>query len=305
MREFDKTLSNYEVKRKSYELVTMNDETVRILKVFLYTKKSEGCSEKTFKRYQDQLNKFLMWVNKPLDKITTNDLRFRLIDMEEHGLAKSTVKGVRDIYSSFFGWIHKEGYIQSNPCANLGQVKVEKIVRPAYSKIDIDTIRNVAMNNTRYPLKNRAMLELLLSTGMRVSELVGLNRNSINFNKSQCIVFGKGAKERICLFDELTAKYLKDYLESRTDDSDALFVNRFGNRISVGGVESLIRSFGKNAGISKAFPHRFRNTFVTDKLKRGMAIQDVAKLVGHSNLDTTLGYATINVDDLRASYALH
>ncbi len=279
------------------ETVLGNDELV---KMFISAKKVEGCSERTLNYYQTTLLKVLGSFDKHLTHITTDDLRKYLSDyQEEHKCSKSNIDNIRRILSSFFAWLEEENYILKSPVRRIHKIKTAKVVKETYTDEALEQMRDNCTNS-----RDLAMIDLLASTGMRVGELVGLNRSDVDFDSRECIVFGKGIKERPVYFDARTKIHLKNYLDSRTDENPALFVSLQNphNRLHISGVEIRLREMGRKLGIPKVHPHKFRRTLATRAIDKGMPIEQVQQLLGHSKIDTTMEYAMVDQNNVKISH---
>ncbi len=295
-------LANKEVKicfqgASPENVVISNDDLV---KMFIAAKKVEGCSERTLNYYQTTLLKVLGRFDKHLTHITTDDLRAYLSDYQERrGCSKANIDNIRRILSSFFAWLEEENYILKSPVRRIHKIKTVKVVKETYSDEALEQMRDNCTNG-----RDLAMIDLLASTGMRVGELVRLNRSDVNFESRECIVFGKGSKERPVYFDARTKIHLKNYLESRTDANPALFVSLQNphNRLHISGVEIRLRNMGNRLGIPKVHPHKFRRTLATRAIDKGMPIEQVQQLLGHSKIDTTMEYAMVDQNNVKISH---
>ena len=268
-----------------------------LLDSFVEAKRVEGRSEATIERYKYVLGRLRDETGIPINKITVFSLRSWLSKEQSRGISEKTLEGYRCVFSSFFGWLHKEGLLSGNPCANLGPIKCKKQVKIPYSEIDIEALKE-ACDCTR----DKAIISFLLSTGCRISEVCRLNRDSIDFTSNECTVLGKGDKERTVLFDDVTAMLLKRYFSERIDDSPALFVGKCTNRMTPGGVRAKLKTIANRANVDNVHPHRFRRTLATHLIDRGMDIQEVASLLGHEKLDTTMKYVFINKVNVKNAY---
>jgi len=289
-------------KEQSYEK-DFRKENKRLYDAFMDSKKLEGRSENTLTYYRLMLQKLLASIEKPLQNYTTNDIREWLLLYKETGVSNVTVNNVRRIFNSFFSWLEAEEYILRNPMRRIHRVKEEYQVKKAYSEWEIEKLRVFLKDNIR----DRAIFELLLSTGMRLSELQALNRGDVDFSEREIIVFGKGAKQRIVYFNDATNLFLQDYLETRTDDNPALFVqekrlNGEWERLGKSGVGTVVRNWGRRAGVENVHPHRFRRTMATRALRAGMPIEQIQVLLGHSSIETTRIYAKVNQDDVKYAH---
>ena len=272
----------------------------KLLSFFIASKKVEGCSDKSLKYYINTIEKLLQKIDKSVIDISTNDLRTYLSDYQE--LKKSsrvTIDNMRRIFSSFFSWLEDEDYILKSPVRRIHKVKTGRLVKDTLSDEQLEILRDTCAE-----IRDLAMVELLISTGMRVGELVKINRTDVDFHERQIVVFGKGNSEREVYFDARTKIHLKKYLEMRTDDNKALFVSlsKPNGRLSIGGVEMRLRTLGKKAQIDKVHPHKFRRTLATMAIDKGMPIEQVQKLLGHVKIDTTMHYAMVNQTNVKNSH---
>ena len=289
-------------KERPYD-VDYQVENKRLFDSFLDSKKLEGRSQNTLYFYSSTLEKLLASFDKPLQNVTTNDIREWLLLYSETGVSNVTVNNVRRIFNSFFSWLEAEEYILRNPMRRIHRVKEEYQVKKAFSESEIERMRVHLKDN----LRDRAIFELLLSTGMRLSELAQLNKGDVDFSEREILVFGKGAKQRIVYFNDATHLFLQDYLESRTDDNPALFVHEKRTkgqfeRLGKSGLGTIARMWGRNSGIDKVHPHRFRRTMATRALRAGMPIEQIQVLLGHSSIETTRIYAKVNQDDVKYAH---
>lgn len=254
-------------------------------------------SEKTVERYRYIVGRLLSDLAVPIRSITVYHLRSWLAKEKARGIADSTLEGQRQIFSSFFGWLWREGLIEKNPVANLGAIKVPKKVREAYAPVDLEKLKAACTSP-----RNMALLTFLLATGCRISEITQLNRDDLDFQGKEVIVLGKGNKERTVYFDDVTAMHLKMYLASRTDDNPALFIGKRHERLLPGGVRSMLNKLAAAAGVDHVHPHKFRRTLATMLIAHGMAIQEVAAILGHDKLDTTMKYIALDKTSVKNSY---
>lgn len=293
-----KVLSNYKIKEIKNE---ENDKTNQsYIDSFLSAKRLEGCSEKSLKYYKSTIEIVLNTIDKSIKNITTNDLRNYLTEYQEkHGSSRVTIDNIRRILSSFFSWLEDEDFIIKSPVRRIHKVKSASVIKETYSDESLELMRDSCDN-----LRDLALIDILASTGMRVGELVLLNKDDINFNERECVVFDKGDKERVVYFDARTKIHLQNYLESRDDDNKALFVTlrKPFNRISIGGIETRIREMGRKLNINKAHPHKFRRTLATKAIDKGMPIEQLQKLLGHQKIDTTLQYAMVKQSNVKIAH---
>ena len=271
-----------------------------LLEVFIAAKRVEGCSEKSLKYYDSTIRQMTNKVNKPVREIITDDLRVYLADYQkERGSSKVTIDNIRRIFSSFFGWLEDEDYILKSPVRRIRKIKADKTIKETFSDEGLELLRDACEE-----IRDLAMIDLLASTGMRVGELVGLNREDINFHERECVVFGKGNTERLVYFDARTKIHLRNYLDGRNDDNPALFVSLTlpRDRLLIGGVETRLREIGKWADMQKVHPHKFRRTLATRAIDKGMPIEQVQRLLGHVKIDTTMSYAMVNQTNVKNSH---
>ena len=269
------------------------------LQEFLDVKALEGCSKATIENYKFNLNKFLLRVGKDPTEIVTQDIRKYLADYKrERGVSNTTLDNMRRVFQSFFTWMHREGYVLKDPCAAVNKIRADKIIKNPYSDEEMELMREAAKN-----LREKAIIEVLYSTGMRIGELEKLNKDDIDFVNGKAIVFGKGAKEREVYFNVKAQLALKKYLENRNDTNEALFVGLQSpyNRLKVSTYEKILRELGGRCGVH-CHPHRFRRTCATILLNKGMPIQEVSKVLGHAKLETTLIYCEINQQSVAANH---
>ena len=295
-----KALSEYEITPKATEEEQRNKENVELLGAFISSKKVEGCSDKTIHYYKSSIEKLIATVKKNVCDITTNDIRCYLAEQQEQrGLSKVTIDNLRRIYSSFFSWLEDEDYITKSPVRRIHKVRTDALVKEVLTDENIEVLRDSCQE-----LRDIAMIDLLLSTGMRVGELVKINRDDIDFHERQCVVFGKGNKEREVYFNARTKIHLKKYLEQRTDTNPALFVSLHEphTRLTISGVEVRLRQLGKRVNLNKVHPHKFRRTLATMAIDKGMPIEQVQKMLGHVKIDTTLHYAMVNQANVKAAH---
>ena len=270
------------------------------LTAFLSAKRVEGCSDKTIHYYKITLEKMIAALDKPVQATTTDDMRRYLDDYQHSGRAgKSTIDNMRRIFSSFFAWLEDEDYIVKSPMRRIHKVKTVKTVKTTYTDEALEMMRDGCET-----LRDLAIVDLLASTGMRVGELVHLNRADIDFDNRECIVFGKGGKERKAYFDARTKIHLRRYLDERDDENPALFVTlqQPHARLKISGVEIRLRQLGRRLGIPCVHPHKFRRTLATVAIDKGMPVEQVQQLLGHSKIDTTMHYAMVNQANVKESH---
>ena len=291
---------------QSVELIQSSCENTQeisnngLLKAFLSAKRIEGCSEKSLKYYETTIEAMLGKVNLTIREISTDSLRGYLADYQlERVSSKVTIDNMRRIFSSFFGWLEDEDYILKSPVRRIHKIKTDKPIKETFSDESLELLRDACDE-----VRDLAMIDLLASTGMRVGELVRLNREDINFHERECVVFGKGGSERVVYFDARTKIHLLNYLESRTDKNVALFSTLASphERLQIGGVETRLREIGKRADLNKVHPHKFRRTLATRAIDKGMPIEQVQHLLGHVKIDTTMHYAMVNQANVKNSH---
>ena len=277
-----------------------SDQTEDMVGMFVASKRVEGCSEKTLTYYKATIEAAVQKIGKQVKHITTEDLRSYLTEYQgKRKSSKVTIDNIRRILSSFFSWLEDEDYILKSPVRRIHRVKTSTVIKETYTDEALETMRD---NCTE--LRDLAMIDLLASTGMRVGEMVLLNREDIDFNERECIVFGKGDKERLVYFDARTKIHLQNYIASRTDAEPALFVSLKSpyKRLKIGGVESRLREIGKRLNIPKVHPHKFRRTLATVAIDKGMPIEQLQQLLGHQRIDTTLKYAMVKQSNVKMAH---
>jgi site-specific recombinase XerD len=293
-------LHNLEISMRKTSNSLENAGNSDLLMVFIAAKRIEGCSEKSLKYYNATVSQMIGSVAKPVREINTEDLRCYLANYQKkRNSGKVTIDNMRRIFSSFFGWLEDEDYILKSPVRRIHKIKTEKTIKETFSDEGLELLRD-ACEETR----DLAMIDLLASTGMRVGELVLLNREDINFHERECIVLGKGGNERVVYFDARTKIHLKNYLNNRVDTNPALFVSLAMpyERLMIGGIETRLREIGKRADLYKVHPHKFRRTLATRAIDKGMPIEQVQRLLGHVKIDTTMHYAMVNQSNVKNSH---
>ena len=280
------------------EIIQVGNDT--LLNTFVAAKKIEGCSDNTLKYYQSSIQTLLKVIGKHISEINTNDIRSFLASyQEDRHLSKVTIDNLRRIYSSFFAWLEDEDYITKSPVRRIHKVRTDNLIKETLSDENLEVLRDCCETS-----RDLAIIDLLASTGIRVGELVNLNINNINFHERQCVVFGKGNKEREVYFNARAKIHLQQYLESRTDTDPALFVSlKYPHkRLSICGVEERIRKLGMISNVGRVHPHKFRRTLATMAIDKGMPIEQVQRLLGHVKIDTTLHYAMVNQTNVKISH---
>ncbi len=289
----------------NYEIIENNDKKGSdleqgLLELFLSAKRIEGCSEKSLKYYKATIETMLCEVNKNIKQIETDDIRVYLTNYQnKKKSSRVTIDNIRRILSSFFSWLEDEDYILKSPVRRIHKVKTASNIKETYSDETLELMRDNCNE-----IRDLAIIDMLASTGMRIGEMVLLNREDINFSERECVVFGKGDKERIVYFDARTKIHLQNYLNSRDDNNSALFVTLKSpfKRLTIGGIEVRLRNFGKQLGIPKVHPHKFRRTLATMAIDKGMPIEQLQQLLGHKKIDTTLQYAMVKQSNVKIAH---
>ena len=276
------------------------DYEIDYLAEFLSAKKVEGCSERTISYYKSTINKMLEIINKPVRQVETSDLRSYIASYADaNKVSKTTLDNIRRIISSFFSWLEEENHIIKSPARRIHKIRTGATVKAVYTDEELELLRDSCNN-----IRDLAIIDFLSSTGVRIGELTKINISDIDFDKRECLVLGKGNKERIVYFDARSKIHILDYLESRVDDNEALFVsiNKPHNRLKISGVEIRLRNLGEKLNIERVHPHKFRRTLATKAIDKGMPIEQVQTLLGHTKIDTTLHYAMVNQNNVKQSH---
>lgn len=276
------------------------DENKSMIDSFISSKQVEGCSERTIKYYKEIIEKFVNSFDKSIKQISTNEIRNYLSNYKDNSSCGSTtIDNIRRVLSSFFSWLEDEDYIIKSPVRRIHKIKTAVVVKEILTDENLERLRDECEN-----IRDLSLIELLISTGMRVGELVNLDINSLNFEDRSCIVLGKGNKEREVYFDAKTKLHLKEYISKRNDSNDALFVSMREphQRLSISGIELIIRTLGINSNINKVHPHKFRRTLATMAIDKGMPVEQVQKLLGHVKIETTMHYALVNQSNVKISH---
>lgn len=306
LQRMSKTLTCQQLKILKAELQAMRGSRVThknesdLLELFLTAKEVEGCSPKTLAYYEGTISKMNAALAKPYTQLTTDDLRKYLSNYEvKRGTSKVTIDNIRRIFSSFFSWLEDEDYIVKSPARRIHHVKAPALVKETLSDEDLEALRDGCRCE-----RDLAIIDMLASTGMRVGELVRLDRTDLDLHERECLVLGKGNKQRPVYFDARTKLHLKNYLASRTDDNPALFVSLSGRRerLSISGVELRLRQLGRRLLPQRVHPHKFRRTLATNAIDKGMPVEQVQKLLGHARIDTTMHYAMVSQNNVKASH---
>lgn len=289
-----------------YDLVVTDTDSANskgnetLLDAFISAKSIEGCSDKTLRYYRSTISFLLADIGKAISAITTNDIRSYLANYQtEKQSSKVTIDNMRRIFSSFFSWLEDEDYITKSPVRRIHKVRTDTLIKEVLSDESLEVLRDSCTE-----IRDLAIIDLLASTGMRVGELVNLNRADVNMQERQCVVFGKGNKEREVYFNARTKIHLQHYLDSRHDDNPALFVSLKAphSRLTISGIEVRLRSLGVQANVGRVHPHKFRRTLATMAIDKGMPIEQVQRLLGHVKIDTTLHYAMVNQNNVKMAH---
>ena len=300
----ESVLYKYEVRQESESRQKSKEEEQaenrELLTRFLSSKHIEGCSEKSLKYYRTTIETMQAILQKSVKLVSTEELRQYLTDYQERRQSgRVTMDNIRRILSSYFAWLEDEDYIIKSPVRRIHKVKTASCIKETYTDEDLERMRDHCDE-----LRDLAIIDMLASTGMRIGEMVLLNRGDINYNERECVVFGKGDKERVVYFDARTKLHLLDYLDSRTDDNPALFVSLRApyERMKIGGIETRLREIGKKLNMVKVHPHKFRRTLATMAIDKGMPIEQLQRLLGHQRIDTTLQYAMIKQSNVKIAH---
>ena len=291
------SLYNYEISGKVTEV---EDDSQKLIDSFVYAKRIEGCSEKTLKYYRTTIEAMTEAIDKGVRHMQTDDLRAYLTEYQEkHGSSRVTIDNIRRILSSFFSWLEDDDHILKSPVRTIHKVKTATNIKETYTDEELEKMRDNCEE-----LRDLAIVDMLASTGMRIGEMVLLNKADINFNERECVVFGKGDKERVVYFDARTKIHLQNYIASRSDDDPALFVTLRSphTRIKISGIESRLREMGRALEIEKVHPHKFRRTLATMAIDKGMPIEQLQQLLGHKRIDTTLQYAMVKQSNVKQAH---
>ena len=291
---------NVDVVALGNENLIQSKSNLTLKEEFLSAKQVEGCSERSVNYYSSTLDNLIKTLEKPFNQIETEDLRVYLSEYQKkNNASKQTIDNIRRILSSFFTWLEDEDYILKSPVRRIHKIKTMKQVKETYSDEAIERLRDNCKT-----IRDLALIDMLASTGMRVGELVKLNRVDVDFVNRECVVLGKGSKERVVYFDARTKLHLQNYLNSRTDDNEALFVSLLEphNRLEIAGVEIMLRKLGRSLEINKVHPHKFRRTLATRAIDKGMPIEQVQKLLEHQKIDTTMEYAIVDQQNVKNSH---
>lgn len=277
--------------------IAITEEQDDLLDCYMDAMKVQGRSEKTLARYKYVIQKMMKAVSVPTRRITVYHLRNYLSAMKERGIQDSTMEGERQVFSAYFNWLQRESLIDRNPTANLGAIKVGKRQKKTFTDIDMEKLKE----NCKC-IRDKAIISFLASTGCRVSELTGLDRDAVDLDQLTCVVHGKGNKERRVYLDGVTGMLIRAYLAERKDECPALFVNRYNVRLNADGVREMLNRVAFASGVEHVHPHKFRRTLATNMARHGMQVQEIARILGHDNLDTTMKYVMLDDDDIKHQY---
>lgn len=289
-----------DLKERCTDIMDVQKSYMQFLQLFLIRKKTEGKSDQTLEQYQLHLSKLLQCLNKSLDKITEDDLFIYLASYKKsRNVSNTYLDNMRLVFSSFFTWINNKGYIHKNPSIGLEPIKTKKKIKKPFTDEELEKLRRSCAQE-----RDIALIEFLYSTGVRASELITLNQSDVNLSGKSVIVLGKGNKEREVYLTATAALHLKNYLNNRIDDNDALFVSarKPHKRLTVSGLENILKKIGELAGVEKCHPHRFRRTMATNVLKKGAPLEEVKELLGHTKLDTTMIYCSISRENVKYTH---
>ena len=316
--EMSNNLTNYQlellknvliIQFQNIEITVLTDEikkkeeqntNEKFINSFLSAKEIEGCSQRTISYYKENIQRLISKLEKPIKGITTEDIRNYLSNYKEtNNCGSVTIDNIRRVFSSFFAWLEDEDYIIKSPVRRIHKVKTASIIKETFTDENIEKMRDECKN-----IRNLAIIELLISTGMRVGELVNLNIEDLNFEDRSCVVQGKGNKQREVYFDARAKIHLMQYLNIRKDDNKALFVskNKPHQRLSISGIELIVRKIGIKTDVNRVHPHKFRRTLATMAIDKGMPIEQVQKLLGHVKIETTMHYAMVNQSNVKISH---
>ena len=296
----EKEIALVEISKSELPEQATEQNNQKLIELFLASKRVEGCSEKSLKYYKVTIETMFKTIKKHVREVSTDDLRGYLTEYQsEKNSSRVTIDNIRRILSSYFSWLEDEDYILKSPVRRIHKVKSATTVKETYTDEALEKMRDNCSN-----LRDLALIDMLASTGMRVGELVLLNQEDINFVERECVVFGKGDKERIVYFDARTKIHLQNYLNSRADKNNALFVSSKApyERLKIGGIEVRLREMGKRLDIPKMHPHKFRRTLATIAIDKGMPVEQLQRLLGHQRIDTTMKYAMVKQSNVKLAH---
>ena len=280
-----------------YQLPTHEPENDDLLKTYIDALRIQGRSEKTLRRYEYVITRMMTDTAVPTRQLTVHHIRNWLANEKARGVCDSSLEGYRLVFSGYFNWLQRENLIERNPMANLGVIKQMKKQKTIYSAVEIEKL-----NNACETIRDKAIIAFLRSTGCRISEMTGLDRDSVDLKNGECVVLGKGNKERTVYLDSVACMLIEEYLGQRKDEEPALFIGIRKERLQPDGVRYMLKTIAKKAGLTNVHPHKFRRTLATNMMRRGIQIQEVAHLLGHEKIDTTMKYFVINQDDVKHDF---
>ena len=299
--DIHKILAETDEALKTYDVISIPvddaDDSEELLKYFLDAKRVEGKSEKTVGHYKYVLKRLRKDTKVPFRQLTVYHIRGYFHSEQERGISARTIEGYRQTYSSFFGWLQRENLLPNNPMVNLTAIKHTKVVRKPFTAVEL-----VQMNEAVKTTRDKALIAFMCSTGCRVSEVCSVNKSDVNFQSLQLKVLGKGNKERVVYIDEVTAMLLQRYISEREDSYKAMFVGKGTDRLTPSGVRTMLKKISQETGIENIHPHRFRRTLATSLINNGMPIQEVATILGHEKIDTTMTYVYIDERNIATAY---
>ena len=292
-------LNNYEITERSTEIIPFEDYNLNLLKMYVSSLIIAGKSKGTISMYTREIKKLLDFLgHKKIGDIHPFDIRNYLAHEKSRGISNRTLENERSYLSTFFRWLNAEELIDKDPCYQIEPIKYLESVKRPFTNVELDKIRFACKSK-----KERAVIEMLLSSGMRVAELVDINVEDIDFNKKSVLIrHGKGNKERRTYIDDLACTHLIDYLTSNNIVSGPLFVSKRNARYTTRGIREMLHVLAKKSKVDDVHPHRFRRTFATTLAARGMDIQEIQKLMGHTNINTTMIYVYIDDTQINNSY---
>ena len=295
---FVKILSQYEVTERCTDIIVLDDENEKLLKRYKACLSIDGKSKNTISQYIRECKKLADMLGKPYTEMGTYDIRYYLATEKDRGISNVSLENSRAYISAFFQWLTNEEIIPKNPTLKIKTIKCKKELKQPFSDVEIDALKGACKT-----AKERAIIELLLTSGIRVSELCGMKVKDIDFQTLEVhVVEGKGDKERMTYITAVSAKHIKDYLDQRKEDGEYLFYNKNHEPLKPGGVRYILETIGKKAGVGNVHPHRFRRTFATGLANRGMRVQDIQALLGHSRIETTMAYISKDTNKVKMAY---
>ena len=294
----DVAMHDFRIDKKKEEIVVYDDSNDSKIKRFIATKRLEGLAESSLEQYYRTVSNMLESIGKPLEKVETDDIRYYLsMYQEQRKVSKVTLNNMRRYLSTFFQWFTDEDIICKNPMRRIKAIKQQRMIKEPFSDVEMEKIRQASGS-----IRNRALVEFLYTTGCRVSEVVALDLNNINFANNSVIVTGKGNKQREVYISDKAMYWMNRYISGRSDENSALFIGKGKKRLDKAGIESTVRKIGISAGVEKVHPHRFRRTIATNLLNKGMPVQEVQQMLGHSKVDTTMIYCKVDKNNVQAAH---